>query len=226
MNIGEAHIEFLVGIDKQSSGQITELPAEVIDLHLSNAQESFIKTRYGGNNIYKTGNEYGQKRTEDLRKIIVTSEIASTKVVDDYGTHSYIVVLPDNYMIYDKAMAVVKKANCLPYLSKVNLIQQDDYTEIVNDPFNKPYDLEPILYFEGDNIILESDGTFEIPKVKLTYFKYPQNVNVGTYGGDVVEFSLAQHTHREIIQTAIAMAIEIIQSDRVKTISVQGGLVE
>ncbi len=226
MNISEAHIEFLIGIDKQSSGQITELPAEVIDIHLSNAQESFIKTRYGGNNIYKTGGEFGQKRTEDLRSIVKTLEIASTKEVDGYGTYSYFVALPGDYMIYDKAMAVIQKTNCLPYLSKVNLIQQDDYSEIVNDPFNKPCDIEPILYFEGENIILESDGTFDIPKIKLTYFKYPENVNVGTYGGDVVEFSLAKHTHREIIQIAIEMAIEIIQSDRVKTISIQKGLIE
>ncbi len=222
MNIERAHIEFLVLIDKQSSGQIAELPPEVIDLHLSVAQESFIKTRYGGNNIYKTGDESSQKRTEDLKKITTTVDVNTTKTENIYK-----VVLPDDYMIFRKARAFVSNTVCPVFLAnKLNLVQHDDYSEVINDPFNKSCLLEPIFYFEDDQIYLESDGTFDIPKIRLTYIKYPKNVNIGTYGEDKVEFSLSEHTHREIITMAVTNAIEVIESSRVKTVQLPNSTIE
>jgi len=46
-------------------------------------------------------------------------------------------------------------------------------------------------------------------------------VNVGTYGQPVVEFDLPEHTHKEVVQLAVSIAVENIESQRINTIQQQ-----
>ena len=94
------------------------------------------------------------------------------------------------------------------------------------DPFNKSQYEDPVIYFEDGDVFILNDGTFTTPQYKLTYFRKPADVNVGTYGQPVVEFDMPEHTHKEIVQLAAMIAVENIESPRVQTLTPQAGQLE
>jgi hypothetical protein len=224
MTIAEAHIEFEITLDKRSTSQAPEMPAEVIDYFLNEAQARYVKTRYNRNNIYQAGFEEMQKRTEDLRSLVVTDTLPVEDVPYEESGKYYQVVLSETtnqYWFYIRGRAQVTKENCGTIFSRVKVIQQDDLEKVLDDPFNKPSYSYPIIYFENDNIIVVGDGSFTVDGFKLTYIKEPARVNDGTYGQPVVEFDLPEHTHKEVVQLAADIAIENIESQRIQTIKQQ-----
>jgi hypothetical protein len=221
MTVDEAHIEFEITLDKRSTSQAPEMPAEVIDYFLNEAQARFVKTRYNKNNIYKAGFEENQKRTEDLRTLVVTEEIAVSSV--DYEDDEYYQVdlstTASQYWFYLRGRAQVTKDNCGATWTRVKVIQQDDLEKVKIDPFNKPTYTRPVIYFENGNILVISDGTFTVDSFKLTYLKEPAQVD--SISNPQVEFDMPEHTHKEIVQLAADIAIENIESQRINTIKSQ-----
>jgi hypothetical protein len=62
---------------------------------------------------------------------------------------------------------------------------------------------------------LDSSQTADV--VALTFLKEPIPMNIGTYGKPKQECELSNHLHKEILQLAIQIALENIQSPRVQT---------
>lgn len=222
MTIDEAHIEFEITLDKRSTSQAPEMPAEVIDYFLNEAIARFVKTRYGKNNIYQAGFEEIQKRTEDLRTLVVTESLPTIAV--PYETTDYVQVdltaTSAEYWFFVRGRAEVSNT-CGTGFKKIKLIQQDDLEVVLEDPFNSPKAGRPIVYFENGNIIIVSDGTFTVSNFKLTFIKQPAQVDDGTYGNPAVQFDMPEHTHKEIVQLAADIAIENIESQRVQTMPSQ-----
>ena len=219
MTIDEAHIEFEVTLDKRSTSQAPEMSAEVIDYFLNEGIARFVKTRYSKNNIYQAGFEEIQKRTEDLRTLVVTEERPVVPV--PYEDANYVQVeLPDTanqYWFYLRGRAEVTKGTCDPVYNGVKLVRQDKLERVKIDPFNKTTASRPVVYFENGNIIIITDSTFTVDNFKITYLKEPAKVNDGTYGQPVVQFNMPEHTHKEIVQLAADIALENIESQRVQT---------
>ena len=72
MTIEQLHTEFKVFFDKVDSEAYTEFLDGEIDIMLNEAILRLVKRRYGINNIYKKGFEETQKRTDDLKELVVT----------------------------------------------------------------------------------------------------------------------------------------------------------
>ena len=75
MTIQEAHITFKSLYDKVDSIAKPEFKREEIDLLLNISQERLVKKYYDGNNPQKKGFEVTEKRTDDLRNYVATSNV-------------------------------------------------------------------------------------------------------------------------------------------------------
>jgi len=225
MNIATAHIEFKLALDKVSSSSYPELLPEEVDYFLNEAVIRFIKQRYGKNNIYNLGFEEIQKRTDDLKGIVVTSNIARVIVSGETNTYKYNVSsLTPAYMFFIRARVGVTKGTCEEQFNSIKIVQQDDLEKLRVDPFNKTSVLEPLAYFEDGGIYVLQDSTFTIGNLKLTYLRKPTVIVYTNTTSELCE--LSEHTHKEIIQIAVNIAIENIESRRLQTQTEQVKVIE
>lgn len=97
--------------------------------------------------------------------------------------------------------------------TEVKPIQHDDYNRIVRDPFNKPSFNQVARLFANGKAELLTDGTFHIDTYFLRYLKTPSKLDISTSTG----CELSEHTHQEIVDIAIEMALENIESQRYQT---------
>ena len=221
MTINEAQIEFEITVDKRSTSQAPEMSQEVIDFFINEAISRFVKTRYNKNNIYQAGFEEIQKRTDDLRTLVVTEEMPVVDV--PYEDEDYVQVelssTANQYWFYLRGRANVTKEKCGSKWNRVKLTQQDDLEKVKEDPFNKTDFNRPVAYFENGNILIMTDKTFDVTSFKVTYLREPAKVD--SLSLPQVQFDLPEHTHKEIIQLAADIAIENIESQRVQTMPSQ-----
>lgn len=219
----EMILEFKLTLDKVDSSSYPDFESEEIYFFLNEAQERLVKTRYSRNNIYKAGFEEIQKRIDDLSNIVVTNYASVTSVSTESNTfridkdslftdETQVTPSTETYMFYLRGRPRVVKTGCTSkYINKAKLVQQDDLAYMLEDPFNKPTLLEPIFYFERGDIYVVTDGSFTIDKCKLTYIKKPVLIS------DSTNCELAEHLHKEIVQLAVNIALETIESPRQQT---------
>lgn len=222
MTVDEANLEFEVFLDKRSTSQVPEVPAEQVDLYLNEAISRFIKTRYGGNNLYRTSAEETQKRRDDLRTLLTTVELTPTLVASEELT--YAIGLPGvtDYMFLSRVRLQTQYKSCpAKWVGRVRLVQQDDLEVARVDPFNSSTSDFPIIYDEEGDIYALASEDFTITNAKVSYWKTPPKVKGSSYDGPAVEFTLPAHTHKEIVQIAVGIALETIESPRVQTIPQQ-----
>ena len=78
MTVEEMHYEFKLKLNKIDSNDYSNIIIPEIDWYLNEAQSIYIKTRYSGNNSKAAGFEASQKRTDDLRNLVVKDRIIAT----------------------------------------------------------------------------------------------------------------------------------------------------
>lgn len=229
MLIDQFHREFKITLDKTDSQAYPEFLDGEIDFYLNEAQDRFIKQRYGINNIYKAGYEEIQKRTDDLKNLVISRYTNLSSVLhyslsgdnvfradlnDLYSDENLNTPATEQYMLFIKAIAeTCVSTDCCDW-SRVKLVQQDDVSSISGDPFNRPKLNKPIIFFEDGDIFVWSAPGASINRFLVTFIKRPAQMNIGTYGGPVVQCELSEHTHREILQMAVRIALENIESPR------------
>lgn len=209
------HSEFYLRLDEINSSSLPQFLTEEVDDILNSAILRFTKTRYSKNNLYRSGFEERQKRTEDLKALTVTATVASTEVVTEENTYS--VSFPNDWLFYLRGRAEVNSPNCENYFTSIDVIQQDDIETVKGDPFAKPDKFNVVGYFENNSLYLLSDGTFSIPNAKLTYLSYPDTVVHPDTGNPQVDCNLSEHTHDEIVELAVKLALNQIESPREQT---------
>jgi len=231
MNVQEMHIEFKITLDKVDSQAYPEFLDGEIDFFLNEAQMRFIKQRYGMNNNSRRGFEESQKRTDDLKNLVKSKfcQISPVTYYQELGENTVRVdintlfddaalTIPstDKYMFYLKSVARTCIGNCCNTF-RVKLVQHDDLNSIIADPFNKPSAERPILFFEDGIIFAWAGNNVTFKDVLVTFIKDPVKINLGTYTGPAQNCELSEHTHKEIIQMAVTIALENIESQRTQT---------
>ena len=234
MTIAEMHLEFKISRDAVDSNAYPELLDAEIDYYLNEAMDRFVKTRYNKNNTYGKGFEEIQKRTDDLKRLTI-SKFAQVTSVPYYTSIGKSIFRADvdtlfdddaltspateQYMLYIKSVVDTCTDNtetCCGW-KDVSLRQQDDLSPVGGDPFNKPRAGSPVVFFEdGDLFVWTQDGGV-IRNVLLTFIKKPIRVDLGTYGGVATDCELSEYTHKEIVQLAVDISLENLQSPRVQT---------
>jgi hypothetical protein len=233
MTIDRMHLEFKLMLDKLDSSAYPNILTPEIDFWLNDGYERVIKTRYNRNNVYRKGFEEMQKRTDDLKQLVVTNYAPVTAVTTEtntyradlqtlYSDEAQTVASTEKYMFYLRGKARHVKTGCTSTYFSINLVQQDDFERVMDDPFNGPDLLEAVGYFERGDLYLVTDGVYTIDKFKVTYIKVPLRIDkaqilspLGLTGASTVEVD--EHLHKEIVAEAVNAALENIESIRQQT---------
>lgn len=216
MTRDQLHIAFKVAMDKNAQsvafgGCPAFLPSE-IDYWLNNALYQEINTKFTGNNPSKIAFEGSIKRTHDLENLICTDNaVTATK---EAGINRCFIanLFSDKRMFFVDAVLNFgnKKANVI-------LVSHTDAQKFKKTHSNNPWIDVPVgtihdntLYVYYDDILMNSD-TYSMD---ITYVKYPTKVEyLPAAGMD----EIPEYMQYEVVNRAVELALEDIESQRVQT---------
>lgn len=217
MTIQEFHIGFDVELDKTLDFEYPYILPEKKDYWLNKAQERFIKSRAFGNNLYRTSFEESEKRIDDLRVIVKTSDPINTT----HTGNNFYTLLPDDYLYLVRHQCNTITSTCnTPQLIAGIQTSNDEINILKKDPFWEAINIEPLYYILGTKIVYETEGDFTVQSSILTYIRKYAQMRYGTqYISPTtdVQCELPEHTHHEILDIAISMMLENIESPRYQT---------
>lgn len=216
MTVEKLHIAFDIELDKTLDFEYPYISPEQKDYWLNKAQERFVKQRMFGNNLYKTTFEETEKRIDDLRTIVKKESIVPTVT-----GQIYLRPLPNDYLYLVRHQCTTVSPLCGTKVVGGLQVKNDEINTLKKNPFERPTNEEPLYYIEGNNIVYELvDNSFTIADSNITYVKIPRPITNGSeyiVSEAVSECELPEHTHGEILDIAIAMTLENIESQRYQT---------
>lgn len=215
----EMNLAFRFGMDKLDSLNMPNFLDSEIDLLLNQAQERFIKQRYGINNNKRQSFEETQKRTDDLKELVYTVNLTPLAQTVNNKPNGVFVTLPSTtgqeYWFALNEECTIQLIDChentITRRVPVRPIQHDDYNKIITDPFDRPYEYEVVRLMENGQVELITDGSI-VTIYHLRYLKRPVKI---VY--NIVDCELSEHTHSEIVDGAIQLALEGIEARRQQT---------
>lgn len=217
MNIKEMHYDFKMKLNKVDSQQYSNLLIPEIDWLLNEAQEYFIKMIAEPRIHTYQGFEKSQRNIDDIRVLVRNNHCSN--VINNVAN------LPEDYMFYISSYVDCTKGTCANINCNLKIRQHDD--EFENSPFDKSSFEWRVVngVFTENGIKLYDDGTFKINKICLNYIRKPlyihnaEDFKPNGYklpGKDLLighqDCELPEHTHREIIDLAVAFASNQLQS--------------
>jgi len=235
MTTAEMHTAVKMGLDKSEALSLPAFQAEELDFWLNDSIDRFIKTRYSGNNMFLKAFEQSQKRTDDLRTLIVEARMvpaAGNPVFDK--PHSYIVDsadFPTDYMLFLNDEVTISfphsiTGDTINLRSGVTECTSDSYFTKVSDPYGEHilhFDTaRPLRLFSEKGIELITDGNnYSIPYYYMRYIRKPAVIETGA-----VDCDLPEHTHSEIVEMTVNKLLENIESPRYQTHTVELNKIE
>lgn len=230
MTISQMHDAFKLGLDKTESLQYPSFLSEEIDFWLNQAIRKFVKTRYSGLNFKQEGFEQSQKRIDDLRTLTREVTIACTGtgakkpngyvLVDGFSNASftaepYWLSLGEEVLISYTRTTVSTGGTATKRVGVVD-ITADNYRSKVDDPLSDHilhYDeARPLRLFYNNTIEFITDGNYSVTYAYIRYIKQPAEVAYNTVSCD-----LAEHTHDEIVNMAVQLALENVEQPRLQS---------
>lgn len=218
MSIQEFHQAFKIGLDKVDSLNYPDFLPEEIDFLLNQSQDRFIRQRYGKNNAKKESFEETQKRKEDLKTVVKTAHLnPQPPSVDNISADSRFYILPIDHRYIVQEQANISYLDChgdtITKKVLVRPIQHDDYDKIQYDPFNRANDVKVLrLMAEGMVEIVSSPG-YTLGEYFLRYIKAPQRMS---FSGNITS-ELPEDVHQDLVNDAVNIALEDIESRRSQT---------
>lgn len=218
MTISQLHQAFKIGLDKIDSLEYPDILPEEIDFLINQAADRFVKQRYGITNTKRQSFEETQKRKEDLKTLVKSAQLTPESYsVDNISTTSRFYILPDDHRYIVQELCDITYNDCHgnPITSKVLVrpIQHDDYDKILSDPFNRPNNNKVLrLMSEGKSEIITGTG-YTLGTYYLRYIKLMTPVSLS---GNIT-LELPTDTHQEIVDIAVDIALENIESRRTQT---------
>lgn len=197
-----------------------------IEYWLMAGLDKFIKTRYSGLNIKRTGFEQDQKRIDDLRTLIVERSYQFTIYPEEYT-----IELPSDYMITLGETASIfsstdpcwpKASNGQPRTKRTDVLE----ATIENIDRQRQNSLSehrlhantarPLRLYRGNNIYLYTDGNYSIKTYSLTYLRTPKRISLTAAPFD--EYAdMPVSTHQEIVKLAAELYLENEANPRYQT---------
>ena len=218
MTISEFHLNFKFGLDKIDSLNYPNFLPEEIDLLLNQGQERYIKQRYGLNNNKRQSFEETQKRTEDLKNIVVNANLIPNAVnSNNIDPDARFVTLPSDHWFIIQERARVSYIDCtgatITDLIKVQPIQHLEFDNAIEDAFASPDKTKLLRLMENGAVELISSPGVTITEYRVRYLRRPATMSLALN----VTSDLSEHTHREIVDEAIKIALEDIEAKRLNS---------
>lgn len=216
MTIQEMHYDLKSKFNKVDSQKNRNLLIPEIDWVLNEAQEIFKKIVAFPRYRTLLGFETSTRNTESIRTVVKTENVAVVANTVD---------LPPDYQYYVRGRVTMTKGDCTAK-GVLHIAEHDDLNDV--SPFHSTSFLWREVYglFEGNSIkLLEESGT-TVQTVQLTYINttpymhFASGFSVTGYvmPGETTPLTgtqdclLPAHTHREIVDIAVAILAGNIQT--------------
>ncbi len=214
----EMSVAFKQGLDKFDSLNYPDFQTDQIELLLNQAQDVFVKQRYGITNTKRQSFEQTQKRTEDLKNVVVNAVLTpAANAADNINTNAVFVTLPPDHWFVIQELTGISYTGCngATVTDRVftEAIQHNDYSKIINNPFAQPNENKVLRLMEAGRVELIPASNITITDYHLRYIKQPVRISIT----NSVDCELSEYTHQEIVNCAISIALEDIESKRVQT---------
>lgn len=226
------HQSFRFGMDKLDNLNYPNFLPEEIDLLLNQGQERFVKQRYGITNPKRTSFEETQKRTEDLKELIqhVNLTPAANSIYNITPTSKFVTLPTDHwFIIQERVVQECDICNSTPLYTEtitvnghtlvntvngmyaeVRPIQHMEFDKDIKDAFKQP-DYDKVLrLMEDGKVELVTSSVCTATVYRLRYLKKPNTISIST----PTNCELSEHTHQEIVDEAIKVALEGIEAKR------------
>jgi len=166
MTIAQMHTAVKLGLDKSSALDTPGYEDGEIDLWLNKAILKFIKTRYSGVNMKKESFEQTQKRTDDLRTLVIRAIIALETADDLPNAYSIAPTASDTFP-EDYLLSISEEVNSDDLGKRLGITQctHDRYRQAIDDPFS-----EHILHYNNAKPLRLFD---QDPRLLRKKFPYP-----------------------------------------------------
>lgn len=204
---------FKFGMDKFDSFGLPNFEDDEIYLLLNQAQDRFVKQRYGDTNTKKFGFEEIQKRTEDIKNIVRNSIIVpSANTSENISTNSQFCTLPTDYWISVQERARITYLSCTGEVTPdecfVEAIHHNDYNYKIGNPYTKPNTGKILRLMENGKMELIHSPDTTITSLHLRYIKEPSRIT------DSVTCELSPMVHQEVVNEGIKIGLEGIEAEK------------
>lgn len=217
MTISEMHIETELRLQKVGTYAVDNFQREEYDAFLNDAQVRWVKNRFSAfSNAKQKGFEEVVKRLDDLRTLHKEETIETPATSN--GLLAFL--LPSDYQFFVAGRVDSYASPCgtattsSPVANgKVRLVETQGWMDMRRNPFAKSKHDSVLAIIRGNNLFLDADATFIPFKV---YLEYLRSARIMSYTGNI-SCELPEHTHTEIVDLAVQLMIEGIESGRFQT---------
>ncbi len=211
------HQAFKIGLDKVASLGYPDFKPEEIDFLLNQAQDTFVKQRYGSTNVKRQSFEETQKRTEDIKNVVLNAIIVpAANASDNINQFSQFVTLPLDHWIIVHEQTGISYPDCTgtTVTNRVytEAIQHNDYSKLIDNPFGKPNTDKVLRLMENGRVELIPAPNTTIINYYLRYIKKPVRINI--LSTPTVNCELSEMTHQEVVNLSVQIALEGIEAKR------------
>lgn len=221
MTHSDIKIKFLIEYDKMTTtSSYPSLTDYEIATVLDKAYLAVIANKLTGNNTRRAVFEGDNKAIEDIRPLLCTERITKPQTdTESFNKIKYDLSKTQSPFMY----YVESRVNVLNTRLNVSLVSHQDALKYEDTAINKPWVPEPVIYLEGDYGFLLFDSFkykfADFGDLYLTFIRKPslfvkelQQVDFGN-----TKFELNDNVAQEVINIAIIMSAEIVESQRLST---------
>lgn len=233
MTHADIYTKFLIEYDKANvTSSYPDLTKYEIATILDKAYLALISQKINGNNTRNASIENDVMSIEDIQPLFTRSELKTADVEElgDVADNEYVYDLPIDMFHYVSGSAIVnKKINNIKKSFTYNNIKIIPNT--VADKYkvsstNLPWIDNPVCYLEDNNlrVLLDAYNKIDSVSVNIEYVKFPKGFTQNI-SNPSVDFELNDSAAEELINLAIVMSLEIVESPRldskIKTLSLE-----
>jgi len=218
-------------LDKSGSHALADFQPEDLAFWMDEATKEFVKLRYGINNNVQKSFETTEKRVDDIRTLVTTTDNLTFIPAPYYnfgvqqGVNVLQATLPIDYWILSNVIGYGYLGNCFSKVLRTKQISHDEIAAALADPFNRPTGTKLLYMFEQKTIIIFVVPGLVTDKFLITYIRRPKSI-LATLIGDPVnaytnmnsQIELPDLVHNEIVKLCVRMILENIESGRYNTI--------
>lgn len=228
----EMQIAFERELNTQSNSAIKPM-SDTTMYWINQAVMKFIKTRYSGTNARQSAFEQDQKRIDDLRTLVTTTTLNTTRGILD--TDKWSVTLPQEYLFCLRTSAFIKPTvgvnlKCWEKDGNGQYVTKKACTiEVTLDTLDRALEnslsehhvrfgsAKPLQVFHNDTIIFYTDGKYNVDSCEITYIKKPTAITLENRSKKYMD--LPEHTHQEVVKLAVQMYLESVSDQRYNSYS-------
>lgn len=230
------HLQILESFEREINkfdNSVTKPNTDASLYWLNQAVKKFVKVRYNGDFVHKTGYEETEKRFRDLSNLLTTtnyskSYFGNTKISEDvsYGNYTQCQLsYPENFLYTLSETAEISgtadSENPATKWVPVFECTADSFMYRVNNSltdfhYRNQY-ARPLRVRTSTGCNLLTDGKYTVNKYMLQYLRKPNEISLNDPFKEYTEFE--EVVLPEIIKIAAQMYLENTAEERYKTIS-------